>query len=50
MAGTNFFVKVCTNHDAGDHIHLRIYRNLQGEVSLHGLQEGKIHEDPIEYF
>ena len=50
MAGTNFFVKVCTNNDAGDHIHLRIYRNLQGEVSLHGLQEGKIHEDPIEYF
>merc|ERR1711963_965791 len=25
----------------GEHLHLRIYRNLQGQIELHSLQEGK---------
>jgi hypothetical protein len=50
VAGTNFFVKVCTDHDAGEHVHLRIYRDLQGTLSLASVQEGKAHADPIEYF
>ena len=50
VAGMNYFVKVCTDHAAGEHIHVRIYRDLKGDVSLHSVQEGKGHEDPIEYF
>jgi hypothetical protein len=50
VAGTNFFVKVCVNHETGEHIHIRVFRSLQGQLSLHSVQEGKAHEDPIEYF
>jgi len=48
VAGTNFFAKV---QIAGDqHVHLRIYRNLQGNIELHSLKDGKAESDPIEYF
>ena len=48
VAGTNFFVKVHVGDDK--HVHLRIYRDLQGHVFLHGHQVDKSHEDSIEYF
>merc|ERR1712141_837012 len=48
VAGTNFFAKVQIASD--DHLHLRIYRNLQGKIELHSLKEGKADSDPIEYF
>merc|ERR1712038_324188 len=48
VAGTNFFAKVQIAD--GEHLHLRIYRNLQGQIELHSLQEGKTEEDAIEYF
>merc|ERR1711902_282124 len=48
VAGTNFFAKVQIAD--GEHVHLRIYRNLQGNIELHSLQEGKTEEDAIEYF
>ncbi|XP_064110825.1 cystatin-B-like [Macrobrachium nipponense] len=47
VAGTNFFAKI----DLGDaHVHARVYRNLQGEISLHSVQHPKALEDDIEYF
>ncbi|XP_066957723.1 cystatin-B-like [Macrobrachium rosenbergii] len=47
VAGTNFFAKI----DLGDtHVHARVYRNLQGEISLHSVQHPKVLEDDIEYF
>merc|ERR1712062_368329 len=46
VAGTNFFVKVHVGDDK--HVHLRIYRDLQGHVFLHGHQVDKSHEDPID--
>merc|ERR1712018_212860 len=48
VAGTNFFAKVQVAD--GEHLHLRIYRNLQGAIELHSLQEGKQEADAIEYF
>lgn len=44
----NYFVKVHVGDDK--HVHLRIYRDLQGNVSLHSHQGDKKHEDELEYF
>ncbi|XP_065353817.1 cystatin-A-like [Cloeon dipterum] len=48
VAGINYFVKVDTGN--GNFLHLRIYKNLKGEVELSGLQEGKTELEEIEYF
>jgi len=48
VAGTNFFAKVQISDS--EHVHLRIYRNLQRAIELHSLQEGKQEADDIEYF
>jgi len=48
VAGTNFFVKVHVGDNK--HVHLRIYRDLQQNVSLHSHQTDKTHEEDIEYF
>jgi hypothetical protein len=38
--------------DVGDgaYLHLRIYKNLQGEVTLSGVEEGKTELEEIAYF
>ncbi|ROT71931.1 putative cystatin-B [Penaeus vannamei] len=48
VAGTNYFAKM----DIGGEelVHMRVYRNLQGEVSLHSHQHPKTREEDIEYF
>ncbi|KAF4522517.1 hypothetical protein B566_EDAN002603 [Ephemera danica] len=48
VAGTNFFVKVHAGSDS--FLHLRIYRDLKGTVSLHGVQEKKSVADELTYF
>ena len=48
VAGTNFFVKVHVGDNK--HVHLRIYQDLQQNISLHGHQVDKSLEDEIEYF
>jgi len=51
VAGTNWFVKVHGGDD--EYLHLRIYETLPyagSELHLHGVQEGKTLEDPLEYF
>jgi len=48
VAGTNFFVKVKIGE--GDFVHARIYRDLQGNVTLHSLQDPKGEEDDLAYF
>jgi cystatin-A/B len=50
VAGTNFFVKLLVGEGEPKIVHARIYRNLQGEVSLHSVTEEKAHEDDVEYF
>jgi len=48
VAGTNYFIKV---HVGGEkYVHLRVYKNLQQQVSLHSVQEDKTKEEPITYF
>ncbi|XP_037796272.1 cystatin-A-like [Penaeus monodon] len=48
VAGMNYFAKI----DIGGEelVHLRVYRNLQGEVSLHSHQHPKTREEDIQYF
>ncbi|XP_027219101.2 cystatin-A isoform X3 [Penaeus vannamei] len=48
VAGTNYFAKM----DIGGEelVHMRVYRNLQGEVSLHSHQHPKTREEDIVYF
>ncbi|XP_003389362.1 PREDICTED: cystatin-B-like [Amphimedon queenslandica] len=48
VAGMNYFIKVCVGTD--DYIMLRIYQNLDEEVSLTSYQLDKKDNDPIEYF
>ena len=48
VAGMNYFVKVHIGDDKN--VHLRIYRDFKGNVSLHSHQGEKSHEDLIEYF
>lgn len=48
VAGVNFFVKV--KLDEGRFAHLRIYRNLQGEVQLSSMQLDKTEEEEVVYF
>jgi len=48
VAGTNFFVKVKIGE--GDFVHARIYRDLQGNVTLHSIQDPKGEEDDVTYF
>ena len=51
MAGTNFFVKVHVGNN--ECIHVRIFRSLPhagSELQMHGVQEGKNLEHPVEYF
>jgi len=38
VAGMNYFVKVHTHPESGHHVHLRIYKDLKGGLSLHSLQ------------
>eukprot|EP01104_Vermistella_antarctica_P011676 TRINITY_DN328_c0_g1_i1.p1 TRINITY_DN328_c0_g1~~TRINITY_DN328_c0_g1_i1.p1 ORF type:complete len:129 (-),score=32.64 TRINITY_DN328_c0_g1_i1:182-568(-) len=47
VAGVNYFVKV----NAGDtHVHVRIFKDLKGNVSLAAQQDGKAAGDDITYF
>merc|ERR1712042_430519 len=48
VAGQNYFVKVHVGDDKC--LHLRIYRNLQGELHLHGVKQDLGLEDPVVYF
>jgi len=48
VAGTNFFVKVKIGE--GDFVHARIYRDLQGAVTLHSIEDPKAEGDDLTYF
>ena len=48
VAGTNFFVKIHTGD--GAYVHARIYRDLQGHVSVHSIQTGKSKDDALVHF
>ena len=52
VAGVNFFVKVKFVLGGGKQTfaHLRIYRDLKGNVSLSAVQTGKTADDAITYF
>lgn len=46
--GTNYFIKV--RHAPSQHIHLRVHRSFQGEVTLSAFQLDKNLEDELAYF
>ncbi|KAL9641443.1 hypothetical protein ABK040_013369 [Willaertia magna] len=47
VAGMNYFVKVEIDDDI---VHLRIYNHFSGKTELHGVQQGKTRDEPIEFF
>ncbi|KAG8186290.1 hypothetical protein JTE90_004634 [Oedothorax gibbosus] len=46
--GTNYFIKV--RHAPEQHLHLRVHRSFNGEVTLSAVQLDKKLEDELEYF
>ncbi|XP_042227813.1 cystatin-A-like [Homarus americanus] len=48
VAGTNYFAKV----DIGEEevVHMRVYKDLKQNLSLHSIQHPKAKEDDIAYF
>ena len=48
VAGTNYFIKVDIGN--GQHVHLRVYKDLKGNLTLHSFQAGKASTDLLEYF
>merc|ERR1712226_111795 len=51
VAGTNYFVKVHVGNN--ECVHVRIYQTLPhagSELMMHGVQEGKNLDHPVEYF
>jgi len=47
VAGTNYFVKV---NVGDDHLHLRVYRDLSGNYSLHSVHKGQTADSHLGYF
>lgn len=48
VAGVNYFIKVKVSDD--ECVHLRVYRDLKGDVSLSNFLLNKSPQDPLEYF
>ncbi|PRP78314.1 cystatin-B-like [Planoprotostelium fungivorum] len=48
VAGMNYFIKIKVGDN--EFIHVRVFRSLQAEYSVHGLQEGKTESDELAYF
>jgi cystatin-A/B len=48
VAGMNYFVKLASPD--GSFIHVRIFRDLQRNVSVHSIQTGKTETDELAYF
>ncbi|CAG7716835.1 unnamed protein product [Allacma fusca] len=46
VAGTNYFIKLLVDEKI---VHARVYRSLQGEVSLHSVTEEKAAEEEVRY-
>ncbi|KAK3880899.1 hypothetical protein Pcinc_014638 [Petrolisthes cinctipes] len=50
VAGINYFAKVDIGEGEDSMVHIRVYKNLGGNVSLHSIQYPKSRNHPIEYF
>ncbi|XP_011405631.1 PREDICTED: cystatin-A-like [Amphimedon queenslandica] len=48
VAGVNYIIKVCVGHGKNDYIMLRVFENLDGEVTLTSYELDKKKDDPIE--
>lgn len=48
VAGINYFIKVYIGD--GSFIHIRVHRDLKGNLSLHSVETDKTLEAPIAYF
>jgi len=48
VAGINYFIKI--NVGNGEYVHARVYKDLQGHVSLNNAQGGKSSADDLEHF
>jgi len=48
VAGVNYFIKI--NVGNGEYVHARVYKDLQGHISLNNAQGGKSSGDALEYF
>ncbi|KAK4288118.1 hypothetical protein Pmani_038835 [Petrolisthes manimaculis] len=50
VAGTNYFAKVDIGEGEDSMVHIRVYKNLGGNVSLHSIQYPKSRNHSVEYF
>jgi cystatin-A/B len=50
VSGINYFIKIQVKEDSNECIHVRIYKDLQNNLSLHSIVENKTINDNIEWF
>eukprot|EP00762_Andalucia_godoyi_P005935 ANDGO_00072.mRNA.1 Cystatin-A3 len=50
VAGINYFFKILIDAEKGECVHVRVYKDLQGNVKIAGIQEHKSREDELKYF
>eukprot|EP01115_Flamella_aegyptia_P011132 TRINITY_DN50926_c0_g1_i1.p1 TRINITY_DN50926_c0_g1~~TRINITY_DN50926_c0_g1_i1.p1 ORF type:complete len:97 (+),score=39.72 TRINITY_DN50926_c0_g1_i1:160-450(+) len=48
VAGVNYFIKVDVGN--GEHVHLRVFKDLKGNLTLHSYQAGKSSNEMLAYF
>lgn len=47
--GVNYFIKIRVGSD-NDHIHVRVHKAFNGDITLHSIQENKTAQEEVDYF
>lgn len=50
VAGVNYFFKIAVSATDDDYVHVRVYKDLQGQLSVNNVLTQKKAADALEYF